>query len=326
MSSRSRRCDIWPITRCWRTRNSTRSHVLLVDAQPPADRHRQPRADLAVRAAVRLADVVEQRPDRQRHRTGHLADRLARRSGTAVGVIAAPERVQPPHRVERVLVDGVDVIDVVLHAPGRRLPLGHQRGQQARGPASARGATGWPGRARRSRISTKRLPGLGVVAQRLAARRRQLAQHARACAAPAARPARSPPGRCGSSPTACSRTPSGPSAPAPPRARRSSSSAAPPASVEHRLGLAARVVARGRPLQEPLGLVANQLGVRVVLVHQRLDRRVNRRADDAAAIPRVGAENRRDRLLQREAQVILPAPGRRVHQRCARAAATPAPP
>ena len=44
--------------------------------------------------------------------------------------------------------------------------------------------------------------------------------------------------------------------------------------MNDRLGLAALVVARGRPLQQALGLVANQLGVRVVLVHQRLDRRV----------------------------------------------------
>ena len=52
----------------------------------------------------------------------------------------------------------------------------------------------------------------------------------------------------------------------------------------------------------------------VVLVHQRLDRRVHRRPDDAAAIARVGVEHRRDRLLQREAQVILASARGRVHQ------------
>ena len=46
-------------------------------------------------------------------------------------MIAALERVQPPDRVQRVLVDGVHVVDVVLHAPRRRLPLGHDRGEDA---------------------------------------------------------------------------------------------------------------------------------------------------------------------------------------------------
>ena len=40
-------------------------------------------------------------------------------------------RVQPPHGVQGVLVDGVHVVDVVLHAARAGLPLGHERGQHA---------------------------------------------------------------------------------------------------------------------------------------------------------------------------------------------------
>ena len=166
--------------------------VFLVDAQPAADRDRQPGADLAVRAAVGLADVVEQRPDRQR-RPGACTslDRLAR-DRERRRVIAARERVQPPDRVQRVLVDGVHVVDVVLHAARRRLPLGHDRGQQAqvlhllearRVGAVARVAAG----ARRSAARPRGRRAAPRAATRPARRA------ARACAAPAARPARSRP-------------------------------------------------------------------------------------------------------------------------------------
>ena len=104
--------------------------VLLGPAEPPADRDGEARADLAVRAAVGLADVVEQRPERERDAVLDLLERL-RRHREVVGVIAARERVQAAHGVERVLVDRVHVIDVVLHAARRRLPLGHERREHA---------------------------------------------------------------------------------------------------------------------------------------------------------------------------------------------------
>ena len=48
-----------------------------------------------------------------------------------VGELAAREPLLHRERVQLVLVDGVDVIEVVLDAAGARRPLGHQRRQDA---------------------------------------------------------------------------------------------------------------------------------------------------------------------------------------------------
>ena len=256
--------------------------VLLRDPQAAADGHRQAGADLAVRAAVGLADVVEQRAGGQRHRPGHRAHRLGRHR-ELIGVVATAERVQPPDRVERVLVDGVDVIDVVLHAARRRLPLRHQRGQQPEVLHLLE--------ARRIGLVAPVADDLheaaarvGIGAQRLAARGGQLAQHLQ-------RPQRQRDvegNRHLEDADHLRRLLLEHRAVFPlERPLAHDEALVDGAAVErrHRLAGAARLVAGGRPLQEPLGLVADQLGVRVVLVHQRLDRRVNRRADDAAADP-----------------------------------------
>ena len=99
-----------------------------------------------------------------------------------------------------------------------------------------------------------------------------------------------------------------------PRARRSCLSAPAPGRMKIGPVVAPACRARRRALQEPLRLVADELGVRVVLVHERLDGRVHGRPDDAAAVARLGAQHGRDRLLEGEAQVILPPPRGGVHR------------
>ncbi len=226
-------------------------------------------------------------------------------------MVAAAERVQPSDRVERVLVDGVDVIDVVLNAARRRLPLGHERRQEAEvlHLLEARGV-GLVAPVADDLHETA--TGVGIGAQRLAPGGRQLSEHLQ-------RPQRQgdvESDRHLEDAEHLRRLLLEHRAILPLEGSLAHDEAViNSASVERRNGLAgaAWLVARGRPLEQPLGLVANQLGVRVVLVHQRLDRRVHRRANDATPVPRVGAEHRRDRLLQREAQVIHAAPGRGVH-------------
>ena len=293
--------------------------VLLLDAQALADRDGDPSADLAVRAAVGLADVVEQRSQRQRHRPLHLLDRLGG-DRELLRVIAALERVQPPHRVQRVLVDGIDVIDVVLHAASGGLPLGHHGRQQTLvlhllqpgrvgliaavaddldEPTPRHWIVAQPGGGRRGQLGDE-LPRAQRETDVEADRDLEDANHLRRGALEHRRVGRL------QHPVAHHE--------ARVRGRGRRRQRAGPQRHQHRLRLAPRILPGRRALQEALGLVANQLGVGVVLVHQRLDRRVNRRPDDAPAIARLGVEHRRDRLLEGEAQVILAAPGRRVHR------------
>ena len=162
------------MTRCWRTRNSTRRMSSSVepqaaaDARPPA---RRPSRCAGCRTACPRRAAACRRPARP---GGSPPDRLAR-DRVRSPRLAARERVQPRHRVERVLVHGVHVIDVVLHAPGRRLPLGHHRAEQPEilhplQPRRVRAV------ARVAAELDEAPAGLDVLAQQLGPRRRQLAQ------------------------------------------------------------------------------------------------------------------------------------------------------
>ena len=124
-------------------------------------------------------------PDDQRHRALHRLDGLGRHR-ELVGVLAARERVQPRHRVERVLVDGVHVIDVVLHAARRRLPLGHQRRQQPEVLHLLEARRVGPVARVADEVDEAR-PGVGIGAQRLAVEAAPARRSSRACAAPAGR-------------------------------------------------------------------------------------------------------------------------------------------
>ena len=115
MSSRSRRCDICPMTRCWRTRNSTRR---MSSSSMPSRRQMATASPAPISLCglpYGLPTSCSSVPSASATGRVHLLDRLGRHR-ELLGVVAARERVQPPDRVERVLVDGVDVIDVVLHA------------------------------------------------------------------------------------------------------------------------------------------------------------------------------------------------------------------
>ncbi len=107
-----------------------RRGVLGVEPEAGGDRRGHLRAHLAVRAAVALADVVQQRREQQ-----HLA---AVDAGHQPGgqrevrpQLAAAEGVQPVDRGHRVNVHRVHVIDVVLDARCHRGELGDEGEHEA---------------------------------------------------------------------------------------------------------------------------------------------------------------------------------------------------
>ena len=307
------------MVRCSRTRNSTRLHVV---GRQPQPRRRWSRASTApldrVVLAHPLAHVVQQGGQVQRHRpvdAGHLLGR----PGERLGVLAPGQRLQHGHRVQRVLVDGVDVIHVVLDAAGDRLPLGHQRrqqpqvvhllqprgrgpvagvgehGQEAHGADRDRGAAprrrGRPARLMRSRGAQPDRPialdGHLEDAEHL---RRPPLEHRRLdhLQRPVALDEAANPGR--------------------PRRRRCRRCPGPAAGARWApLGIGAG------PRQQARGLAADGPGVALEVVHQRLDRRGHRRADVAGGDGHVPVQPRRHLLLQVEAQLVLAAPRLQVH-------------
>ncbi len=80
--------------------------------------------------AERLADVVQQRPQEEAARSLDAAHQV-HRGGVLGGLIPAAPGFQQGHHVERVKIDGVDVIEVVLDAARARAELGDDGGHQA---------------------------------------------------------------------------------------------------------------------------------------------------------------------------------------------------
>ena len=174
-SLRSRRCDRCDSEQVLPHQELGLRHVLVAESpQRVATATASSRAGLRVPLAERLADVVEQRAEIERLLALDLAHRLRRRR-QLLGELAARQRLQPPDRVELMLVDGEHVIEVVLHArrctaPTRASPRPGGRGR-APAPSSdglrvsrsshrasssrARPARPWSARRRRASAATR---------------------------------------------------------------------------------------------------------------------------------------------------------------------------
>ena len=129
-SERSRRCARCDITRCWSTRNTTRSISSGVEAHALEARARAHRALRRVVAAEPLADVVEQAAEVDGGEIGHVADQLGQRRQLLL-VVALEEPPQLLDQEDRVHVDRVGVIHDVLPAADDVLPLRQEARQQA---------------------------------------------------------------------------------------------------------------------------------------------------------------------------------------------------
>ena len=100
------------------------------EPEPRSERLHQLEPALRVVAAHALAGVVEQHPQVERERVGEILQ-LARELGLRVGEVSGPQRVEPLHREQRVNVDGVHMVEVVLVVRGHPPELGHHRPEHA---------------------------------------------------------------------------------------------------------------------------------------------------------------------------------------------------
>ena len=110
-------CAVVDISRCRRTSHST-SAVSASDSSCAAQNSRVARAEFGMVAAAALGDVVEQAGEQQQLRLAQRGPYRVRDREAFVRLAAAGELGEVAQHRQRVLVDGVDVEQVELHAPG----------------------------------------------------------------------------------------------------------------------------------------------------------------------------------------------------------------
>ena len=130
-SSMSPFCATCDITRCSRTRNTTRSISSLLRPSRCGYLGGQHRAALMMVVAVALADVVQQQREEHQRQMNQLARDLGEQR---IGILefAGAQLLELAHRDQRMTIDGIDVVEVVQHARVEIAELGNDRAEHAR--------------------------------------------------------------------------------------------------------------------------------------------------------------------------------------------------